>query len=199
MQPYEIKGQSVAKRAFEVASVGELGVLLIGPLGSSKSTIRGAFPNVRSAERETCVCGHHHDVRQECTCKPESLKRWLRRLERTARDYEIVLEGCPVTARDMISQRAPDPQKDGWMHTRIAEARTFGETHTSVELKDDSAIRMVEMAMRRLQLTYGQYNAMLKVARAIANLDGSELLKAKHVAEAIQYSAVCVLNSLGRE
>ena len=187
MQPYEIKGQCVAKRAFEVCAVADLRILLIGPLGSGKSTLRAAFPNVVSAERETCACGHFQDVRQGCTCNARQLIRWYRRIERDARDFDIVLECCPVPAREMMDTRKRDPQDDTWMVARIAAGRKYGESHTSLKLADDAAERTLEMVLRRLSLTYGQHEAVLRTARAIANLDGSEYLKAKHVAEACQY------------
>jgi magnesium chelatase family protein len=45
----------------------------------------------------------------------------------------------------------------------------------------------MKMVLRRLSLTYGQHEAVLRIARSIANLGASEHLKAKHVAEAVQY------------
>jgi predicted ATPase with chaperone activity len=62
------------------------------------------------------------------------------------------------------------------------------------------------MAARRLALTAGQYNRILHVARAIANLDVSDVLLARHIAEAVQYRADAtiyrvdqVLACLGKE
>ena len=198
MEAYEIKGQCVTKRAFEVASAGGLRVLLVGPLGSSKTTVREAFPNVDSAETETCPCGHFQDVKQNCICSARTIARWYRRLERKARAYDIILECCPLPAKELLYNRKPDAQEQEWMVKRIAAAREFGKTHTAVDLEDPIAFRTMEMACRRLSLTAGQYNAMLRAARAIANLDQSEKLKAKHVAEAVQYRADCTIYRLGR-
>lgn len=198
MEAYEIKGQCVAKRAFEVAEVANLRVLLVGPIGTSKTTLREAFPNVDSAEVETCPCGHFQDVRQACICSQRTIARWYRRLERKARDFHMIIECCPLPAREMMSTRKPDIQEKGWMLTRISEARAFGEKHQSLELPDDAAYRTMEMATRRLSLTHGQYNHVLTTARAIANLDGSERLKAKHLAEAVQYRADATIYRLDR-
>ena len=87
----------------------------------------------------------------------------------------------------IVDTRKRDPQDDTWMVARIAAGRKYGESHTSLKLADDAAERTIEMVLRRLSLTYGQHEAVLRTARAIANLDGSEYLKAKHVAEACQY------------
>lgn len=198
MEAYEIKGQCVTKRAFEVAAAGDLRVLLVGPLGSSKTTVREAFPSVDSAEMETCPCGHFHDVRQDCICTARTIIRWYRRLERKAREYDIILECCPLSARELLYNRKPDVQEQEWMLKRISAAREFGKTHTVVDLYDDAALRTMEMACRRLSLTPGQYNAVLRTTRAIANLDQSKNLKAKHIAEAIQYRADTSIYRLDR-
>ena len=191
MKPYEIKGNCAAKRAMEVAQVGGLSVLLIGPLGSSKTTIREAFPAVRSAEMETCPCGHFHSAARMCICSTRQLARWYRRIERTAREFDIVLETCETPAKELLSNRKPDPQEDGWRAERISNARAARASgrFKGAELTDDATIRIAEMCLRRLSLTPGQYAHVLTTARAIADLDASEYLKAKHVAESVQYRA----------
>lgn len=193
MFPYEIKGQCVAKRAFEVAHAGGLGVLLVGPLGSGKTTLREAFPGTRSAEREPCACGHFGDVRHECVCNPVKLARWRRRLERDARGFEIVLDACAVPVKEMMAPNHNTAEDDAHMWNRITAAQLFGMLNTTLELTQDSARRTMEMAARRLSLTYAQYNAVLRVARVIANLDRFAQLQARHVAEAVQYSAACAI------
>jgi predicted ATPase with chaperone activity len=185
MKAYEIRGQYVAKRAFEVAAVGDLRVLLIGPLGSSKTTLREAFPTVDSAERETCLCGHFFDPRKRCICPARTLARWYRRLERTARDYDIVIECSPISTRELMTP--PDPHEQELMLQRIALAREFGKTHKSVDLVNDTANSVMEIGIRRLGLTPGQYHAVCNIARAIANIDWSETIQGKHVAESLQY------------
>jgi predicted ATPase with chaperone activity len=195
MKPSEIRSNTVAKRAFEVAAVGGLRVMLIGPLGTSKSTIREAFPSVESAERETCACGHFQDPTRPCSCKPERIARWVRRLERDVKGFDIVLEACATPVRDMIGKGYPEMDSDTHRGERIRRAVEFGQAHTSMTM-DDAAMRTVEMAARRLAMTNGQYGAMLRIARAIANLDASDTLKAKHVAEACQYSGACMIRSL---
>jgi magnesium chelatase family protein len=177
----------MAKRAFEVASVGNLPVLLVGPLGAGKTTIRQAFPEVRSDERESCMCGHYLAVTRECNCKADNVTRWHRRMERFARDFDIILEVCHVPNKELMRQAPPDTKEDDCRNDRIARARAFGETHTSIALTDETAFRTMEMASRRMAFTAGQFDKTLRIARAIANLDQSETLKAKHVAEACQY------------
>jgi magnesium chelatase family protein len=55
---------------------------------------------------------------------------------------------------------------------------------------DDSGERTLEMAVRRMGLSARAHDRVLKVARTVADLAGSETVAAKHVAEAVQYRSL---------
>ena len=55
---------------------------------------------------------------------------------------------------------------------------------------DDAGERTLEMAVRKMGLSARAHDRILKVARTIADLDESEAVSAKHVAEAVQYRSL---------
>jgi magnesium chelatase family protein len=80
---------------------------------------------------------------------------------------------------------------------RFAERKstTCNARMTSKELKaycalDESTLELLKMAMDEMKLSARAYDRILKVARTIADLAGSEKLTADHVSEAIQYRSL---------
>ena len=58
--------------------------------------------------------------------------------------------------------------------------------HTFAE-PDAASLDLLRMAMERLKLSARAYSRILKVARTIADLEGSEKVQSQHIAEAIGY------------
>ena len=82
---------------------------------------------------------------------------------------------------------------------RVSQARAVQQTRGGTNARmptrsirkhcalDDSGERTLELAVRRMSLSARAHDRILKVARTIADLSGSETIAAKHLAEAIQY------------
>lgn len=187
--PVSVIGQPVAVRAMTVALTGNHSILLWGPRGVGKDTIRRAFPHdayIRNV-MDSCPCGNYSSIVKECTCNEVQLRRWSNRFHREVAHHDINVEVPPVTAKEMLNSQ---PWVfDEVVAKRVAAARAFGQTHTSA-VRDEMGNRLMEMAVRRMSLTVGQLAAAVRVARTIANLNGSPLLQAKHLAEAVQYQTL---------
>ena len=55
---------------------------------------------------------------------------------------------------------------------------------------DDESLKIIEDAFERFHMSARGYNRILKVARTIADLEGSENILPEHVAEAISYRSI---------
>lgn len=189
MNKSDIKGQYTAKRALEIAAAGDHTILLYGPRGAGKATLISAFPEATKAiQRNTCTCGNYQNPTRSCSCNERLLYRWTRRVSRLADECDMVVEVAPVPVKEW--QAKSDPTYAKCFSKRVEAAREFGKTHLSIELTEESAYRIFEMAARRLGLDFGCGQQILRVARTIANLDVSPVLKGKHVAEAVQFKAL---------
>ena len=79
---------------------------------------------------------------------------------------------------------------------RVQAARGFYNAHIpSSHIRklcalDEAGERTLEMAVRKMGLSARAHDRLLKVARTIADLGGSEMVQAKHVAEAVQYRSL---------
>jgi len=78
----------------------------------------------------------------------------------------------------------------------VQQARGFMNARMPVSLirkqcaLDDAGERTLEMAVRKMGLSARAHDRILKVARTIADLDHSDNVSAKHLAEAVQYRSL---------
>ncbi len=150
-----------------------------------------------------CPCGWLNDPVKECTCSATAIIRYQKRIsgplldridihvEVPRVDYEKLADKRQVENSETIRKRvqaARERQLQRFKATRItcnaemgpAEVRTFCGVEPSAE-------KLMKAAMQQLHLSARAYHRVLKLARTIADLAGSDLIKANHVAEAIQY------------
>jgi len=116
---------------------------------------------------------------------------------------DIQCEISPVPFKD-ISKAAPG-EPSAKIRERVIKARDiqalrfkdYKGVHCNAQMTermihqfaepDDAGIELLRMAMEKLSLSARAYNRILKVARTIADLAGSEHVKPEHLAEAISY------------
>ena len=124
---------------------------------------------------------------------PPKISKWI----------DIQCEITPVPFKH-ISQTAPG-ESSAAIRERVIRARDIQEerfknvkeVHCNAQMSermihlyaepDEAGINLLRTAMEKLHLSARAYNRILKVARTIADLEGSEKVLSNHLAEAISY------------
>ncbi len=150
-----------------------------------------------------CPCGYYSDPVKQCTCSNAIVTKYQKRIsgplldridihiEVPRVDYEKLSDQRLGETSENIRQRVEAArqiqrerfQQDGLAcnaDMRPAEVRKFCTL-------DDAGRSLMKSAMNQLQLTARAYHRVLKLARTIADLAGSETIAPQHLAEALQY------------
>ncbi len=157
------------------------------------------------AAQNPCPCGNYGDPARPCTCSPRDIVNYNRKISGPLLDrIEIVIEVPRLTYKEYTSKE--DSEGSQAIRERVVKAREVqnkrfrktgmkGFTNASLNSKmiqeycrlNGDAEKMLEQAVNRYHLTGRGINKVLKVARTISDLEGSEAIQAVHLAEAIQY------------
>ena len=153
-----------------------------------------------------CKCGWYGDPSGRCSCTENSVQNYRNRISGPLLDrIDIVIEVPAVHFEDL--RRREKAESSAQVKARVDQARKmqldrFGADSGlcnarmgSEQLRkycrlDDTCAALMKQAFDAMGLTARSYDRILKVARTIADLDGSEQIKPVHLAEAIQYRAV---------
>jgi len=154
------------------------------------------------AAMNPCPCGFYGDATRECRCTPAIIQRYLAKISGPLLDrIDLHVEVPAVPYKEL---RGPDPAAASSAEIRLrverARARQQARGYYNAQLPpkmlrelcrlDEAGERTLELAMRRLGLSARAHDRILKVARTIADLDESEGVTAKHLAEAVQYRSL---------
>ena len=153
-----------------------------------------------------CKCGWYADPSGRCTCSQAAVEHYRSRISGPLLDrIDIIMEVPAVHFEELRDRREAEPSAQ--IKERVDTARhrqniRFGtgngmcnarmgpdELRKFCQLDDDSA-ELMKRAFDVFGLTARSYDRILKVARTIADLDGSDKICAEHIAEAIQYRTV---------
>ncbi len=158
------------------------------------------------ASMNPCPCGYYGFKEKECTCSPNTVSRYMNKISGPLLDrIDIQIEVTPVKYLKLQSNKKIETSED--IKKRVNKARNlqierykeyniFSNSNLTPKLiekfcvLDKESKNILETAFERLKLSARAYTRILKVARTIADLDGSSNIKSNHIAEAIQYRSL---------
>ena len=159
------------------------------------------------AAMNPCPCGNLTDPRQACICSPQAVHRYRSRVSGPLLDRIDIHVQVPGATYAELSDRASTTSSTD-VRARVNRCRlrqlqrfgdaaeTFCNAHMDARhihrhcLLRDAAATILEAAMDKLALSGRAMHRILKVARTIADLGGSDAIEATHVSEAVQYRSL---------
>lgn len=156
------------------------------------------------ASMNPCPCGFYNHPTKHCCCTPGQITRYLNKISGPLLDrIDLQIEITPLSF-DEMSRTAPG-ESSATIRERVIAARKIQEerfrevpgVHCNAQMTpklmhqfaepDEAGLDMLREAMNRLQLSARAYDRILRVARTIADLEGSGDIQSHHLAEAIGY------------
>jgi len=163
------------------------------------------------ASMNPCPCGYYGDPLHHCVCTPGQIQRYMNKISGPLLDRIDIHCEIQAVPFAQLSQMKPG-EPSAVIRERVIKARQIqterfrsspqsggqrGAIHCNAQMTermlhefaepDAASLDMLRMAMERLKLSARAYSRILKVARTIADLAGSEKVEAMHIAEAIGY------------
>src|SRR5438876_3482953 len=156
------------------------------------------------AAMNPCPCGWHGDTQKECTCTNTMITRYQKKISGPLLDridihvevprveYEKLADNRLGETSSAIRARVETARKVQRERFKDVEGVSTNAEMRPAEIRDFCELdppgqSLIKAAMRQLHLSARAYHRILKLARTIADLAGSERIEAAHLAEAVQY------------
>ncbi len=157
------------------------------------------------AAMNPCPCGFYGDPTKECTCAPSMVTRYQKRISGPLLDrIDIHVEVPRVPYEKLTGERLGEPSSTVSARVEAARERQHkrfassdNHAHCNADMTpadvrvfcklDATGQSLMRAAMQQLQLSARAFHRVLKIARTIADLAGSDEIVPAHLAEAIQY------------
>lgn len=171
------------------------------------------------ASMNPCPCGYYGDQTHQCTCTQNQIRNYLSKISGPFLDrMDMNIEIMPVKYKDLVDIESmemesmkieyPVPTKNSTiMRAEVEAARqiqlqryqdediSYNCQLTPAMMKKYCALDretrgLLETAFHQLSLSARAHNKIIKMGRTIADMEGSEKIRIKHIAEAIQYRSL---------
>ncbi len=170
----------------------------------SASRYRLAMENFLSFVPQGYPCGNLGDPRRECTCQPWQVQRYLGRVSGPLLDRIDIHVEVPGLKYADLSSSEPSGESSTTIRERVQKARNAQRERFkrdkircnsemgSKQVKKycastDDAKELLKAAILNLGISARAYDRIQKVARTIADLADSDIIRAEHISEAVQY------------
>ena len=158
------------------------------------------------AAMNPCPCGYYGDETHQCTCSPRKISNYLNKISGPLLDrFDIHVEVPPVKFDELRSDEvsecsaeikkrvdaARDIQRERFKNSKTtSNSRINAAELSQFCLIDKEAEKVLRDAFEKLNMTARAYDRVLKVARTVADLEQSEIIRSYHVLEAVQYRSL---------
>jgi len=150
-----------------------------------------------------CPCGYYTDPRKHCRCNPNKIQNYIAKISGPLLDrIDIHIELPSIQYKELADTK--DAERSAAIKTRVEKTRLIQRERFRHEgifynarmnsrlikkycILDDGAKNLLRLAMTDLGFSGRAYDKILKVARTIADMAGSEIILAEHISEAVQY------------
>ena len=177
-----------------------------GYVSISRSRQTVEFPSrfMLFASMNPCPCGYFNHPQKACTCSPNSVRKYLHKISGPLLDrIDLQIKVVPVSYEALTTQA--HTENSCTIRNRVQIARGIqlerfkkrpgvntNAQMQSLDLKewarlDEASTKLLKIAMEQFQLSARAYDRIIKVARTIADLDGSKDIQNQHISESIQY------------
>jgi magnesium chelatase family protein len=159
------------------------------------------------ASMNPCPCGYYNHPEKECVCAPGVVQKYLNKISGPLMDrIDLHVEVTPVSFTELSGEKRTDNSEN--IRERVIKAREIQAKrfegkeglYSNAQMESnmveevcvitDAGKNLLKRAMTKLNLSARAYSRILKVARTIADLSGSEDIKVEHLAEAIQFRSL---------
>lgn len=161
------------------------------------------------AAMNPCPCGYKGDTVKDCICTPTQIQRYLGKISGPLMDrIDLQLEVPRLSEVELLNKNqdpAHPSESSQQIQERVIRARQVQKKRFAkdsgiktnsemqpIHMKQHCALppqgeAILEQAVKRFNLTGRSFDRLLKLARTIADLEASEGIEVRHIAESIQY------------
>ncbi len=171
------------------------GVIRLGRYGRTRK-LPASFQLI--AAMNPCACGYLGDFQKNCQCTPYQIKRYYKKISGPILDrIDLITHVSRIKSESLKDNTFVENSET--VRKRVEKAREIqyerGKLNNQIAIKEIKSIckpnakaeKFIQNIMVKMNLSPRSYLSVLKVSRTIADMEKSDRVKKRHIAEAVQY------------